>query len=65
APISPFAPVRAGGGGAARAVAAEGEQVNARDEGPGAWQAVVGLVLAGVAGLVVVLRGVRRGRGTK
>lgn len=65
APVSPFAPVRAGGGGTAHTRAAEGEEPNARDEGPGTPQALVGLVLAGVAGLVVVLRGTRGGRGTE
>ncbi|MEW2402310.1 hypothetical protein [Streptomyces sp. NPDC046862] len=63
--VSPFAPVRAGGGGTARTMAGEGEEPNARDEGPGTRQALVGLVLAGVAGLVVVLRGLRGGRGTE
>ncbi|MEU6682592.1 hypothetical protein [Streptomyces sp. NPDC046832] len=58
APASPVAPVAAGGGGAA--VAAE-----ERGDGPGAAQGVTGLVLAGVAAVVVVaLRGARRGRGT-
>ncbi|MEW2608996.1 hypothetical protein AB0937_02030 [Streptomyces sp. NPDC047880] len=58
APASPVAPVAAGGGGAA--VAAE-----ERGDGPGTAQGVTGLVLAGVAAVVVVaLRGVRRGRGT-
>jgi hypothetical protein len=63
--VSPFAPVRAGGGGAAHAVAARGEERDARDEGPGARQALVGLVLVGAAGLVVVLRGIRAARGTQ
>ncbi|WP_405817064.1 hypothetical protein OG241_20980 [Streptomyces sp. NBC_01390] len=56
---SPFAPVPAGGGGAADELAAD-----ARGTGPGTGQAVVGLVLAGVAAVVVAVRGVRRGRGT-
>ncbi|WP_415924336.1 hypothetical protein [Streptomyces sp. AK08-02] len=56
---SPFAPVPAGGGGAAEGLAAD-----ARGTGPGTGQAVVGLVLAGVAAVVVAVRGVRRGRGT-
>ncbi|MFF3379589.1 hypothetical protein ACFYXF_42385 [Streptomyces sp. NPDC002680] len=59
APASPVAPVPAGGGGAADELAAD-----ARGEGPGTRQAVVGLVLAGVAAVVVAVRGVRRGRGT-
>ncbi|MCX3286068.1 hypothetical protein OR263_04930 [Streptomyces sp. NEAU-H22] len=56
---SPVAPVRAGGGGAAELVAAED-----RGAGPGTAQGVTGLVLAGVAAVVVALRGLRRGRGT-
>ncbi|MEU9570493.1 hypothetical protein AB0D62_11480 [Streptomyces massasporeus] len=59
APASPVAPVQAGGGGAAEHVAAE-----ERGAGPGAAQGVTGLVLAGVAAVVVALRGLRRGRGT-
>jgi hypothetical protein len=60
APASPVAPVRAGGGGAAEIVAAE-----ERGAGPGAAQGVTGLVLAGAAAAIVLLRrGVRRGRGT-
>ncbi|MFJ5728481.1 hypothetical protein [Streptomyces paradoxus] len=61
APASPVAPVRAGGGGAAELIAAE-----ERGAGPGAAQGVTGLVLAGVAAAVIVVlrRGVRRGRGT-
>ncbi|AMW10701.1 hypothetical protein A4E84_15010 [Streptomyces qaidamensis] len=61
APASPVAPVRAGGGGAAERIAAE-----ERGAGPGAAQGVTGLVLAGVAAAVIVVlrRGVRRGRGT-
>ncbi|MFD5336083.1 hypothetical protein [Streptomyces hawaiiensis] len=59
APASPIAPVRAGGGGAAALVAAE-----ERGTGPGTAQGATGLVLAGVAAVVVALRGVRRGRGT-
>ncbi|MFD8232732.1 hypothetical protein ACFV20_12715 [Streptomyces sp. NPDC059696] len=58
APASPVAPVAAGGGGAAVAAEEHGE-------GPGTAQGVTGLVLAGVAAVVVVaLRGARRGRGT-
>ncbi|GAA2762730.1 hypothetical protein GCM10010103_17710 [Streptomyces paradoxus] len=61
APASPVAPVRAGGGGAAELIAAE-----ERGAGPGAAQGMTGLVLAGVAAAVIVVlrRGVRRGRGT-
>ncbi|MFD3841625.1 hypothetical protein ACFWWC_36030 [Streptomyces sp. NPDC058642] len=59
---SPVAPVQAGGGGTAHfgAVGA----VDARTAGPGTAQAVTGLVLAGVAAAAVVLRRVRRSRGT-
>jgi hypothetical protein len=57
---SPVAPVRAGGGGAAPLAAAE----EARSDVPGTAHAVVGLVLAGVAAVVVALRTVRRSRGT-
>uniref|UniRef100_UPI00403FF76C hypothetical protein n=1 Tax=Streptomyces sp. DG1A-41 TaxID=3125779 RepID=UPI00403FF76C len=56
---SPIAPVQAGGGGAADLVAAED-----RGAGPGTAQGVTGLVLAGVAAVVVALGGVRRRRGT-
>ncbi|MFI1353288.1 hypothetical protein ACH4TV_06855 [Streptomyces sp. NPDC020898] len=56
---SPVAPVPAGGGGGAERLAAE-----ARDTGPGTRHAVIGLVLAGVAAVAVVVRGVRRSRGT-
>ncbi|MFJ4814470.1 hypothetical protein [Streptomyces sp. NPDC088801] len=55
---SPVAPVRAGGGGAAAHLAAE-----ERGAAPGTAQGVTGLVLVGVAALLVALRGVRRGRG--
>lgn len=58
APASPVAPVHAGGGGAAPVAAAE-----PRATGPGTAQAVVGLVLAGVAAVAVAVRSVRRGRG--
>ncbi|MGQ4333324.1 hypothetical protein [Streptomyces hayashii] len=61
-PASPVAPVRAGGGGAAPPASADEVRVDAR--GPGTVQAVVGLVLAGVAAAVVVCRGLRRRRGT-
>lgn len=56
---SPVAPVQAGGGGTAHLAA-----VDARTAGPGTAQAVTGLVLAGVAAAAVVLRRVRRSRGT-
>ncbi|MFF9811246.1 hypothetical protein ACF1G5_40245 [Streptomyces coeruleorubidus] len=56
---SPVAPVQAGGGGAADLVAAED-----RGAGPGTAQGVAGLILAGVAAVVVALGGVRRSRGT-
>ncbi len=56
---SPVAPVQAGGGGSADLVAAE-----ERGAGPGTAQGVTGLVLAGVAAVVVALGGVRRSRGT-
>lgn len=57
APASPVAPVRAGGGGAAELIAAE-----ERGAGPGAAQGVTGLVLAGAAAAIALLRrGVRRG----
>ncbi|MCX4908423.1 hypothetical protein [Streptomyces sp. NBC_00878] len=59
APASPVAPVQAGGGGTARLAV-----VDARAEGPGTGHAVVGLVLAGVAAVVVVVRSARRGRGS-
>ncbi|MFF6913152.1 hypothetical protein [Streptomyces sp. NPDC012466] len=59
APASPVAPVQAGGGGAAARIAAED-----RGTGPGRAQGVTGLVLAGVAAVVVAWRGVRRRRGT-
>lgn len=56
---SPVAPVQAGGGGAADLVAAED-----RGAVPGTAQGVTGLMLAGVAAVVVALGGVRRSRGT-
>ncbi|MDR6978593.1 hypothetical protein J2X68_005319 [Streptomyces sp. 3330] len=65
APASPVAPVQAGGGGAAPLVplaAADDAQVDGH--GPGTVQAVVGLVLAGVAAAAVAFRGVQRRRGT-
>lgn len=67
---SPVAPVRAGGGGAAARLAADGagsaDPVSSTDDtrhtGPGTRHAVFGLVLAGVAAVAVVARGARRGR---
>ncbi|MEU8572656.1 hypothetical protein [Streptomyces asoensis] len=62
-PASPVAPVHAGGGGTAPLgplAAVDEEQADAR--GPGTAQAVVGLVLAGVAAAAVALRGVQRRR---
>lgn len=66
APASPVAPVRAGGGGTAPASENAGhtEAMDARAAGPGTRQAVVGLVLAGVAAVAVALRSARRGRDT-
>ncbi|OII67802.1 hypothetical protein BJP39_23675 [Streptomyces sp. CC77] len=60
-PPTPYAAVRAGGGGAPLAadlpsVAGPG----AAERGPGARHAVIGLVLAAVAALAVALRGHRR-----
>ncbi|WP_181139195.1 hypothetical protein [Streptomyces sp. Ru72] len=59
-PSSPVAPVHAGGGGTAGATSDD-----PRVAVPGLRHAVIGLVLAGVAGVVVVARGARRGRGTE
>ncbi|MBT3161880.1 hypothetical protein HTV80_01980 [Streptomyces sp. Vc74B-19] len=59
---SPVAPVNAGGGGTARAVAADRER-----HGPGTAQTVVALALAGTAAVTVhrrARRQARRGRGT-
>ncbi|MFF3245014.1 hypothetical protein ACFYWY_15085 [Streptomyces sp. NPDC002870] len=56
----PYAPVRAGGGGSA-ALAADGP-ADPADAGPGIPQAVIGLVLAGVAAVVVAFRSSRRRR---
>ncbi|MEV1069728.1 hypothetical protein [Streptomyces sp. NPDC050263] len=56
---TPVAPVHAGGGGTAPLAAAEQARVDGH--GPGTAQAVIGLVLAGVAA-AVVFRGVRRRR---
>ena len=58
-PASPVAPVHAGGGGTAHLAA-----VDARAAGPGTGQAVVGLLLAGVAATAGALRSARRSRRT-
>ncbi|MDT0462486.1 hypothetical protein [Streptomyces gibsoniae] len=58
APSSPVAPVHAGGGATAPLSSSD-----ARSGGPGVLQAVIGLVLAGVAAVVVIARSIRRGRG--
>ncbi|MEV6026127.1 hypothetical protein [Streptomyces sp. NPDC052036] len=58
APSSPVAPVHAGGGATAPLSSSD-----ARSAGPGVLQAVIGLVLAGVAAVVVIARTIRRGRG--
>lgn len=59
---SPVAPVRAGGGGTA-VLAAEQRPPNDTDgAGPGTPHTVIGLVLAGVAAVVVAVRGSRRRR---
>ncbi|WP_327183270.1 hypothetical protein [Streptomyces sp. NBC_01334] len=64
-PASPVAPVHAGGGGtAALAPLAAADEAQAQGHGPGTAQAVVGLVLAGVAAAAVVFRGVHRRRRT-
>ncbi|MFD9435254.1 hypothetical protein [Streptomyces sp. NPDC060002] len=63
-PASPVAPVHAGGGGTAplAPLAPLAAVEEARVDGPGTVQAVVGLVLAGVAAAAVVFRGVHRRR---
>ncbi|MFD6323808.1 hypothetical protein ACFWOL_13295 [Streptomyces sp. NPDC058442] len=59
--VSPVAPVDAGGGGAARTVAAADES----GEGPGTVQTVAGLFLAAAAATAAAVRSrVRRDRGT-
>ncbi|WP_062648128.1 hypothetical protein [Streptomyces maremycinicus] len=64
-PASPVAPVHAGGGGAAPpAPLAALDEAQVEGRGPGIAQAVVGLVLAGVAAAAFVYRGVHRRRGT-
>ncbi|MCX4575202.1 hypothetical protein OHB41_18825 [Streptomyces sp. NBC_01571] len=66
APASPVAPVHAGGGGTAHADGSGTHTVavDARETGPGTRQAVIGLVLAGVAAVAVALRSASRGRDT-
>ncbi|MFI1033609.1 hypothetical protein [Streptomyces sp. NPDC020951] len=59
-PATPVAPVHAGGGGTAPLAAAEDARVRVDSRGPGTVQAVIGLVLVGVAATAVVFRGVRR-----
>ncbi|MFF1638246.1 hypothetical protein ACFVXA_11525 [Streptomyces sp. NPDC058246] len=62
AAASPVAPVHAGGGG----TAAHFATVNTRAAtGPGTKQAVIGLVLAGVAAVAVAVRSARRGRDSR
>ncbi|MGW1778590.1 hypothetical protein ACWCQQ_05530 [Streptomyces sp. NPDC002143] len=60
ATATPVAPVHAGGGGTAPLAAAEDARVRVDSRGPGTVQAVIGLVLVGVAATAVVFRGVRR-----
>ncbi|MDX3849163.1 hypothetical protein [Streptomyces sp. AK02-01A] len=57
---TPFAPVRAGGGGAATLAA--DRKADVEETGPGIPQAVIGLVLASVAAVAVALRSARRQR---
>lgn len=57
---TPFAPVRAGGGGSAD-LAADGP-ADPAEAGPGIPHAVIGLVLAGVAAVAVAFRSSRRRR---
>ncbi|MEU9342971.1 hypothetical protein AB0D74_17365 [Streptomyces sp. NPDC048278] len=59
-PASPFAPVHAGGGGTAPLAS-----VDARSAGPGAAQAVTGLVLAAFAAVAVGLLSARRRHGSR
>lgn len=65
APVTPVAPVHAGGGGTAQLAAADARPDGADGkDGPGTGHAVTGMVLAGVAGVAVVLLGSRRSRRT-
>ncbi|MFF4114846.1 hypothetical protein [Streptomyces sp. NPDC001714] len=59
-PAAPFAPVHAGGGGAAPLAA-----VDARSAGPDIAQAVTGLLLAAFAAAAVGLLSARRRRGSR
>ncbi|MFH9548991.1 hypothetical protein [Streptomyces sp. NPDC017435] len=62
-PASPVAPVHAGGGGTAPLTpVAAVDEAQVDGHGPGAVQAVVGLVLAGVAAAAVAFRGAHRRR---
>ncbi|MEU6368409.1 hypothetical protein ABZ876_22360 [Streptomyces sp. NPDC046931] len=58
APSSPVAPVHAGGGATAYRSSAD-----ARNAGPDARQAIIGIVLVSVAAIVIIARSFRRGRG--
>jgi hypothetical protein len=58
---TPVAPVRAGGGGAATALASEDAR-SAETQGPGTPHTVIGLVLAAVAAVAVAFRSARRRR---
>ncbi|MDF6042649.1 hypothetical protein LRD69_10855 [Streptomyces sp. JH14] len=58
APLTPIAPVAAGGGGTATVLAGE----TAEQSGPGTVHTVIGLVLAAVAAVAVALRSARRRR---
>ncbi|WP_338676959.1 hypothetical protein V1460_31275 [Streptomyces sp. SCSIO 30461] len=55
---TPYAPVRAGGGGTATSFAADGSG----RQGPGTTHTVVGLALAAVAAATIAFRGFRRRR---
>ncbi|MFD7444650.1 hypothetical protein [Streptomyces sp. NPDC059909] len=58
---TPYAPVRAGGGGTATSLASE-DAKRADQQGPGTPHTVIGLVLAGVAAVAVAFRSSRRRR---
>ncbi|MEU2157777.1 hypothetical protein ABZ532_22690 [Streptomyces sp. NPDC019396] len=58
---TPYAPVRAGGGGTATSFAADGSRTGDQ-RGPGTTHTVVGLVLAAVAAVTIAFRGARRRR---
>lgn len=59
---TPVAPVSAGGGGTAALAAGQRRHEDTDGAGPGVPHTVVGLVLAGVAAVVVAFRGSRRRR---